>query len=90
MRLCKYLQEQCAKTSLTNCRITTYRTLISQFISLERLRELAVKYEEDPQTLQEMIRSKLGALFRVNWYRVILDEAHMIKNIRSASEFGFP
>lgn len=35
----------------------------------------------------EALRQKLGALFRIRWYRIILDEAHAIKRHDSSSKF---
>jgi SNF2 family DNA or RNA helicase len=47
--------------------------------------------EEDPQLTHqecELLRPKyFGPLFKVDFYRLILDEAHAIKNISSQSLF---
>ncbi|KAK7416921.1 hypothetical protein QQZ08_011811 [Neonectria magnoliae] len=65
--------------------ITTYPDLISQFPKQEELRELIEKYDTDSWSLKKALRAKLGRLFQVDWYRVILDEAHAINNHNSSS-----
>lgn len=48
------------------------------------LRKLEEKYGTDISYHRELDRV-VGKLFRINWYRIILDEAHAIKNVDSRS-----
>jgi SNF2 family DNA or RNA helicase len=46
----------------------------------------SILVQEYPKHLKEQnVRRKKGALFKLKWFRVILDEAHAIKNRRSES-----
>lgn len=51
--------------------------------------ELAAKYGTDNISFHRELDKITGPLFRINWYRIILDEAHAIKNSESRSMFQF-
>lgn len=53
------------------------------------LQELAAKYGTDNISFHRELDKIMGPLFRINWYRIILDEAHAIKNYESRSMFPF-
>ncbi|KAM0257670.1 hypothetical protein ACHAQJ_004234 [Trichoderma viride] len=65
--------------------IATYRELISQYPDKVVLRKLYEKYDSDDISIQRELDKIVGPLFRVNWYRIILDEAHAIKNAESST-----
>ncbi|KAL9468468.1 hypothetical protein ACSS6W_010162 [Trichoderma asperelloides] len=48
-----------------------------------KLKELAAKYGTDNISFHRELDKITGPLFRINWYRIILDEAHAIKNSES-------
>ncbi|KPM35448.1 hypothetical protein AK830_g11112 [Neonectria ditissima] len=64
--------------------ITTYPELVSQYLKKDELKMLKEKYENDTWSYDRALKAKLGRLFQVKWYRVILDEAHAIKNHNSS------
>lgn len=74
------------RRELTRHRITTYTELVAQFPGKKALQALKAKWAGDPAGFERALTYKLGKLFKVNWYRVILDEAHTIKNRTSCSE----
>lgn len=53
------------------------------------LQKLAKKYGTDNISFHRELDKVVGQLFRINWYRIILDEAHAIKNSESRSKFQF-
>ncbi|KAJ4320215.1 hypothetical protein N0V84_006000 [Fusarium piperis] len=53
---------------------------------LNVVQDLRGKWAGDPAGFEKALQRKLGKLFKVNWYRVVLDEAHAIKNRTSSSE----
>ncbi|KAM4058895.1 type III restriction enzyme, res subunit [Hirsutella rhossiliensis] len=63
--------------------ITTYGELIRQYPSDKVISELKEKYEGNESSLGRALAQKTGFLFKQKWHRVILDEAHAIKNIAS-------
>ncbi|KAJ4011982.1 hypothetical protein NW766_007282 [Fusarium irregulare] len=65
--------------------IATYRDLLSQFPSKNEYKELKGQWAGDEGGFMEALRRKLGALFRIRWYRIILDEAHAIKRHDSST-----
>lgn len=56
--------------------LTTYHTLVSEYP-----KEFEIANPDGSGTIQR--RRKKGALYKINFFRVILDEAHAIKNRRS-------
>lgn len=74
---------------LTQDRITTYGEVRSQWITPEEMKSVTRQYKTDRKGFQRELFKRLGALFGIQWYRVILDEAHAIKNIKAQSEFPF-
>ncbi|KNB08197.1 hypothetical protein FOXG_09177 [Fusarium oxysporum f. sp. lycopersici 4287] len=43
-------------------------------------KKLKAQWAGDEDGFQQALSKKLGQLFKINWYRIILDEAHGIKN----------
>lgn len=54
--------------------ITSYTILVGEWPKLSH------EEEEEAIYANSLIRRRAGAMFRYNWYRVVLDEAHTIKN----------
>jgi hypothetical protein len=67
--------------------IATYHDLLAQFPSKKEYKELKVKWAGDEVGFRMALRGKLGPIFRINYYRIILDEAHAIKNHESSSKY---
>ncbi|KAK1242887.1 hypothetical protein MKX08_005699 [Trichoderma sp. CBMAI-0020] len=63
--------------------IATYKEVMMQYPDNTFLRELEEKYGTDDISYHRELDRVVGNLFRINWYRIILDEAHAIKNIDS-------
>ncbi|PHH85929.1 hypothetical protein CDD83_10982 [Cordyceps sp. RAO-2017] len=63
--------------------ITTYSELVSQYPKDKDIKELAQTHRRSPAAYERAFMKKMGVLFGIKWYRVILDEAHSIKNIDS-------
>ncbi|ETR98668.1 hypothetical protein M419DRAFT_11701 [Trichoderma reesei RUT C-30] len=63
--------------------ITTYKELLSQYPSKSILDELQERFGSDVNSYERELQAKAGVLFKIKWYRVILDEAHAIKNVES-------
>lgn len=49
------------------------------------IRKLREKYLSDSTSLKLEMDKLMGTLFHINWYRIILDEGHAIKNYDGAS-----
>ncbi|KAM0191912.1 hypothetical protein ACHAPI_008630 [Fusarium lateritium] len=60
--------------------VTHLDELRAQYPSKKELQELKVKSAGDNNSFQRDVYRKSGPLFKINWYRVILDEAQGIKN----------
>ena len=67
-------------------RITTYRELLNSYPRQRKVYELKEKHSNDMKSVDRAISREVGVLFKVNWYRVILDEAHHIKNANTRSK----
>lgn len=67
-------------------RIATYNQLASEYPDKTVLRKLAEKHGTDSISYHREVDKALGPLFRISWYRIILDEAHAIKNAESSSK----
>ncbi|KAF9776653.1 hypothetical protein IL306_005120 [Fusarium sp. DS 682] len=63
-----------------NVVITHLNELRTQFLSKKEHRDLKGKWAGDDVGFQQALYRKLGPLFKIGWYRVILDEAHGIKS----------
>ncbi|OHE95165.1 SNF2 family domain-containing protein [Colletotrichum orchidophilum] len=63
--------------------ITTYNELLAEFPSKEKLDEMRETHAEDPIAYNHEFQTLVGELFHINWYRVILDEGHQIKNLEA-------
>ncbi|PFH60428.1 hypothetical protein XA68_10942 [Ophiocordyceps unilateralis] len=66
--------------------ITTYRTLLKDFPSDTDLSQLTQDHQHDTAAYNQALVAKSGFLLRQKWYRVILDEAHEIKNLDSRTK----
>ncbi|KAI5464929.1 SNF2 family N-terminal domain-containing protein [Mariannaea sp. PMI_226] len=60
--------------------IATYADLRSQHIKKKEIRELTEIHSSDKMYIDKEKWRRCGPLFHINWYRVILDEAHYIKS----------
>ncbi|KAJ4162903.1 hypothetical protein NW754_014324 [Fusarium falciforme] len=66
--------------------ITTYKELVAQFPKKSVIQALRGEWAGDSAGFERALQRNLGQLFKINWYRVVLDEAHTIKNRTSSSE----
>ncbi|KAM5378331.1 hypothetical protein ACJA88_006065 [Fusarium oxysporum] len=66
--------------STKNVVITHLNALRAQFPSKKEYKKLKAQWAGDEDGFQQALSKKLGQLFKINWYRIILDEAHGIKN----------
>ncbi|KAF4999508.1 hypothetical protein FDECE_11499 [Fusarium decemcellulare] len=65
--------------------ITTYGELISQFPKKKVIQQLKGIWAGDKDGFERALHKACGPLFKVDWYRIILDEAHAIKNRASST-----
>lgn len=56
--------------------ITTFSEVSRQGLSQQDLQELRDVHKGDLKSFRKTSGNKLGDLFQIDWYRVILDEAH--------------
>ncbi|KAH8122154.1 SNF2 family N-terminal domain-containing protein [Trichoderma asperelloides] len=74
------LQQLCTQSLIV---LATYKELLMQYPENSVFQELAAKYGTDNISFHRELDKITGPLFRINWYRIILDEAHAIKNSES-------
>ncbi|KAL7818377.1 SNF2 family N-terminal domain-containing protein [Trichoderma gracile] len=72
-----HLTERCKKSFIV---ITTYHELIGQYPSKDTIKEIKGTWSGDNASIKRAVASHLGPIFKIRWYRIILDEAHAIKN----------
>lgn len=65
--------------------IATYSDVLAKYPSNSILAELEEKYDSDNISFRREFEAHAGPMFKINWYRIILDEAHAIKNVNSRS-----
>ncbi|KAI6784794.1 P-loop containing nucleoside triphosphate hydrolase protein [Emericellopsis cladophorae] len=63
--------------------LTTYNTLLSQHPSIVRYQEIEQRCHGNEQCIRDMVAAESKVLFKIPWYRVVLDEAQQIKNGKS-------
>ncbi|KAF5582047.1 DNA repair RAD5 [Fusarium pseudocircinatum] len=80
----KELEKDARWWSTKNVVITNLNALRGQFPSKKERKLLKAQWAGDEDGYQQAISKNLGELFEVNWYRIILDEAHGIKNHTSS------
>ncbi|EHK45980.1 hypothetical protein TRIATDRAFT_162130, partial [Trichoderma atroviride IMI 206040] len=73
-RQCEDLHQRCTQSLIE---------VMMQYPDNTVIRQLAEKYDTDDISYHRALDEIVGILFRINWYRVILDEAHAIKNAES-------
>lgn len=56
---------------------------------MAEIKKLRAKYGSDDISFGGEMSKLVGNLFRIDWYRIILDEAHAIRNYESASMSPF-
>ncbi|OTA07740.1 hypothetical protein A9Z42_0086480 [Trichoderma parareesei] len=74
------LIEKCKESFIV---IATYKELLSQYPSKKTLQELQERFDSDDVSYQRQLNAIVGPLFKIKWYRIMLDEAHAIKNVES-------
>ncbi|VTO86631.1 unnamed protein product [Fusarium graminearum] len=65
--------------------LTTYSELISQALTPVAINKLKAEYQRDPEGFSKEMSEQWGPLFKIRWYRVILDEGQAIKNRNSST-----
>ncbi|EKJ67534.1 hypothetical protein FPSE_12295 [Fusarium pseudograminearum CS3096] len=65
--------------------LTTYAELVSQSVKPAVINRLRSEHRNDEKGFKKALDKKLGLLFNVRWYRVILDEGQAIKNRESST-----
>ncbi|KAM0346712.1 hypothetical protein ACHAPU_005427 [Fusarium lateritium] len=65
--------------------IATYYDLLAQFPSKKEYKALKARYAGEEVAFRSALQHKLGPIFRTSYYRIILDEAHAIKNHESST-----
>ncbi|KAL9468446.1 hypothetical protein ACSS6W_010140 [Trichoderma asperelloides] len=58
--------------------LATYAQLRHEFPKKEQMKILESQYGDDNEAYAQEFKNKAGFLFQINWFRVILDEAHSI------------
>jgi len=73
---------------LTFGSLVTYAELARAYPPKRRVKALLKMVKEGAITEQEMdeeIEKECGVLLKTNWFRVVLDEGHVIRNMGSTS-----
>ncbi|XEV05212.1 hypothetical protein FSHL1_010499 [Fusarium sambucinum] len=65
--------------------LTTYSELVSQALTPTAINKLKAEYQKDPKGFGKEMSDQWGPLFKIRWYRVILDEGQAIKNRNSST-----
>ncbi|KAF4973910.1 hypothetical protein FZEAL_9136 [Fusarium zealandicum] len=60
--------------------IATYHQVMAQYPNSASIEKLKRESGDSRGLFADMLNKLMGPLFHINWYRVILDEAHQIKN----------
>ena len=68
--------------------ITTYREIRRQFPTPAAMEKLKNDCEGDNTSFQREVKAMQGELFKERWYRIILDEAHSIKDYTTTSKYS--
>ncbi|PTB52233.1 hypothetical protein M431DRAFT_497539 [Trichoderma harzianum CBS 226.95] len=61
---------------LIKCSLATYAQVRNSFPSQEVMESLHAQYADDQRWLRQEFKNRAKFLFRINWFRVILDEGH--------------
>ncbi|KAK1963536.1 SNF2 family domain-containing protein [Colletotrichum sublineola] len=64
--------------------LTTYQELL-KYPSGRKLSDLAKEYGQGTQEFKDAVKFVAGPVFEVEWYRVVFDELHTIKNTETQS-----
>ncbi|OLN95736.1 putative ATP-dependent helicase C17A2.12-like protein 2 [Colletotrichum chlorophyti] len=78
-----------AKNSLPASQIARHKVVITTFQELLRypsdskLEALKTKCDKDGVDFEQAVKATAGPLFDIDWYRVVFDELHTIKNVNS-------
>ncbi|KAF5002091.1 hypothetical protein FGRMN_574 [Fusarium graminum] len=68
-----------------NVVIATYYDLLAQFPKKQEYKALKARYAGEEVAFRSALQHQLGPIFRTSYYRIILDEAHAIKNHESSN-----
>ncbi|KAK5626093.1 hypothetical protein RRF57_001808 [Xylaria bambusicola] len=63
--------------------LVSYQELCRQLPSKKFIARLEEECQESPDLFDEKYNERLGALFKINFWRIVLDESHNIKNNNS-------
>ncbi|KAL7961250.1 SNF2 family N-terminal domain-containing protein [Trichoderma compactum] len=74
------LEDKCKRSFIV---IATYSDVLAKYPSNDVLAELEEKYDSDNISFHRQFEAHAGPMFKMKWYRIILDEAHAIKNVNS-------
>ncbi|CAH0026045.1 unnamed protein product [Clonostachys rhizophaga] len=69
--------------------LATYRDIMHQHPGIAKVQEWKEKYEDDKVSFNREFSKAAGDLFKIDWYRIILDEAHQIKNVKAHKFFPY-
>lgn len=65
--------------TFTDFSLTTYHAVRADYPGRKTLKKLEEKELTD-EVWSEAVSEQIGKLFRIQFHRVVLDEAHLIKN----------